>query len=838
MADNQAPMVTSVDPPGGATDVAVDAHLAVTFSEPVTLDSSWFDITCTLSGAHTAAVSGSPETYALDPDVDFSNDETCTATIYASAVHDMDANDPPDGMDADYVWDFQVVAAGNLAPTVASTDPQDGATGVALDANLSITFSEEVYLNAGWFSVVCTVSGPHSSTHSGGPLTFVIDPDTDFSGGESCTVTVFGSAVHDVDADDPPDTMEADYEWSFETVVPLPPIIINELDADQVSTDTYEFIELYDGGAGPTSLDGLVVVFYNGSSDQSYRAEDLDGYSTDANGYFVLGNTLVPGVDKVFPNDTLQNGQDAIALYVGNASDFPTNTPVTTANLVDAIVYDTSDADDPGLLVLLNPDQPQVDENGGGSSTTHSNQRCPNGSGGQRNTFTYLQDAPTADGPNDCYIPPPEACGDPYTPIYQIQGSGLTSPVVGTEVALEGVVVGDFQNNGLADNGDLNGFHVQAPAPGDSDPATSDGVFVYYPSGTTDVAIGDGVRVRGTVSEFNGMTEVTVSQIWLCSAGNFVAATPISLPQVTVDEYEPYEGMLVTFPDTLYISEYFNFDRYNEMVLTAQRQNTPTAVYEPGSPEQAALAASNLRKRITLDDGRTTQNPDPALHPNGAIFDMSNLFRGGDALTNVTGVLDYSFSLYRIQPVQGADYTPVNTRPAAPDDVSGRLKVASFNLLNYFTTIDTGVFICGPAGNLECRGADTAEEFTRQRDKIISALVGMSPDVAGLVEMENNPADVPAADLVSGLNDVLGAGTYDYIPTGAIGTDAIRAAIIYKPASVTPLGAFAILDSTVDPRFLDTKNRPVSGTVLPGERHRRSLHRRRQPPQVQGLGLQ
>lgn len=809
-AGDLAPSIVTTDPLDGAVDVAVDANLAVTFSEPVTLDSSWYDITCTLSGVHTAVVSGGPETYALDPDSDFANGETCTATVYAAAVHDQDGDDPPDGMDADYVWDFQVVALGDQAPTVASTDPQAGATGVALDANLSVTFSEEVTVDAGWFSVLCADSGPHSATHTGGPLTFAIDPDTDFVGGESCTVTILGSAIHDVDANDPPDAMEADYEWSFETAVPLPPIIINELDADQVSTDTSEFIELFDGGVGLTPLDGLVVVFYNGSNDLSYRAEDLDGYSTDANGYFVLGNALVPGVDKVFPNDSLQNGQDAVALYVGSASDFPANTPVTTANLVDAIVYDTSDADDPGLLVLLNVGQPQVDENGGGSGTTHSNQRCPNGTGGPRNTFTYLQDAPTADGPNDCYIPPPEQCGDPYTFIYDIQGSGMDSPLVGTEVALEGVVVGDFQNNATPDNGDLNGFHVQDPA-GDGLAATSDGVFVYYSANTVDVARGDAVRVRGVVSEYNGMTEVSATQVWICSSGNSITPTPISLPQVAVAEYEPYEGMLVTFPDTLYISEYFNFDRYNEMVLTDERQNTPTAVYEPGSPEQAALAAQNALKRITLDDGRTVQNPDPAIHPNGAVFDMGNLFRGGDTLTDVTGVLDYSFSLYRIQPVQGASYTPVNVRPPAPVDVGGRLRVASFNLLNYFTTIDQGpgYWICGPAGDLECRGADTAEEFIRQRDKIISALAGMSPDVAGLVEMENHPADVPTADLVSGLNAVLGAGTYDYIATGAIGTDAIRAAIIYKPASVTPLGAFAVLDSSVDPRFLDTKNRPV-----------------------------
>ena len=152
------------------------------------------------------------------------------------------------------------------------------------------------------------------------------------------------------------------------TVLVFPPlatatVVINELDSDQAGTDAAEFVELFDGGAGNTSLTGMVVVFYNGSNDLSYAAFDLDGYSTDASGYFVLGNTGVPGVDLVFAGNFLQNGQDAVALYNGDATSFPNGTAVTTTNLVDALVYDTSDADDPGLLVLLNAGQPQVDEN-------------------------------------------------------------------------------------------------------------------------------------------------------------------------------------------------------------------------------------------------------------------------------------------------------------------------------------------------------------------------------------------------------------------------------------------------------------------------------------------
>jgi uncharacterized protein len=141
--------------------------------------------------------------------------------------------------------------------------------------------------------------------------------------------------------------------------------------------------------------------------------------------------------------------------------------------------------------------------------------------------------------------------------------------------------------------------------------------------------------------------------------------------------------------------------------------------------------------------------------------------------------------------------------------VGGTLQVASFNVLNYFTTLDNAGPICGPLQNQECRGADTPQELTRQRDKILAALSAIDADVVGLIEIENHPGDLPTADLVSGLNDRLGAGTYAYLATGAIGSDAIRQAFIYKPATVTPIGAYAILDSNVDPRFLDDYNRPA-----------------------------
>ena len=138
--------------------------------------------------------------------------------------------------------------------------------------------------------------------------------------------------------------------------------------------------------------------------------------------------------------------------------------------------------------------------------------------------------------------------------------------------------------------------------------------------------------------------------------------------------------------------------------------------------------------------------------------------------------------------------------------------MVSFNVLNYFVTLTSEGSICGPAGNQGCRGADNAEEFARQKAKIVSALAAIDADVYGLMEIENDSpiaGNDAVADLVAGLNAVAGAGTYDYIETGSIGGDVIKQAILYKPASVTPVGEFQVLDSSVDSRFIDDANRPV-----------------------------
>ena len=212
------------------------------------------------------------------------------------------------------------------------------------------------------------------------------------------------------------------------TVICLMPVtaqalLINEVDADMPGTDDMEFIELYDEGIGNTALDDHVVVLFNGSDDASYFAFDLDGYATNAEGYFVIGGSGVAQADLRAPKDNfLQNGADAVALYRGDASLFPNDTPVTTDGLIDALVYDTDDGDDPGLLVLLLAGELQINE---GYQSSESNQRYPDGLGGGRNTYTYYQAAPTPGESNGGY---PAPVPEPATML--LMGSGLAGLAV------------------------------------------------------------------------------------------------------------------------------------------------------------------------------------------------------------------------------------------------------------------------------------------------------------------------------------------------------------------------------------------------------------------------
>jgi predicted extracellular nuclease len=408
------------------------------------------------------------------------------------------------------------------------------------------------------------------------------------------------------------------------------------------------------------------------------------------------------------------------------------------------------------------------------------------------------------------------------TLISTVQGNGGTSPLLDKTVTIEGVVIADFQLNNQ-----LRGFFIQEEdTDRDGDSATSEAIFVFTGSNPPlDVQEGQIVRVTGSVSEFFNMTQITATtagSITLVNGGNnlsLVTPTIIDLP-ATGDInsfYEQSEGMLVRFADKMYVSEYLEVARYGQIVLTADGRpfqyshtdNTPTAA------EYTAFLDDLNRKRIILDDDDNIQNaplndgvgkffyPQPGGFGTGT--QGTNYFRGGDTISNLTGVLHWSFAgqtgtdAWRIRPTQAnpATFTVENPRSATPPNVGGNIKVASFNVLNYFITIDNG----SNGG----RGADSVDEFNRQNEKLISALIGLNADVVGLMEIENNgSAGTPAVkELVDRLNAQLGGNVYDYINTGNVGTDQITVAFIYKRSVVEARGAAAIL---TNPAFTDPNN--------------------------------
>jgi endonuclease I len=208
-----APAMVSTNPVNNATNVALNTTIGITFSEPVTLTSTFADVTCTSSGVHTAVIGGSGGTYTLDPDTDFAVAETCTVTVLADQVVDLDGL--PDTMLANYVFAFTTVPE-DVPPTVASTFPLSGATGFPMGANLQITFSEPVNLvEPGAFDLTCDTSGFHAVSVSGSSASYTLNPDANFDALEDCTLTIF--AVHVFDQDGTSDPMTSDVSVVFMT---------------------------------------------------------------------------------------------------------------------------------------------------------------------------------------------------------------------------------------------------------------------------------------------------------------------------------------------------------------------------------------------------------------------------------------------------------------------------------------------------------------------------------------------------------------------------------------------------------------------------------------------
>jgi DNA/RNA endonuclease G (NUC1) len=432
-----APSVTSTAPANGANNVPVNSTVVINFSESVTASASAFSLECPGGSPRTFTQTASPATtFTLTPNSPLPGGTICAVKVTKDEVTDADLTDPPNTMAADFNSSFTTASPTDTAPSVTGVSPANGASSVPVNSSIVINFSESVTASPTAFSIQCPEGVPQSFVQSPAPATtYTLTPSSSLPYSTTCTVSVTADQISDTDTNDPPDGLTSNATFSFTTIAAPPPgagkVRINEVDADTPGSDTAEFIELYDGGLGNTPLDGLVVVLYDGglspfTGNQSYAAFDLKGKSTDANGYFVLGNPGVPNAGLTFePGEfgLLQNGPDAVALYIGHASDFPNGTVVTTTDLLDAIVYGTNDPAPANLMSLINSGQKILNEDATGTGTAQSNQRCPNGMGGFRNTSPFYPGAPTPGAANNCPATRPPSS----VVISQIYGGGGNS---------------------------------------------------------------------------------------------------------------------------------------------------------------------------------------------------------------------------------------------------------------------------------------------------------------------------------------------------------------------------------------------------------------------------
>ena len=442
--------------------------------------------------------------------------------------------------------------------------------------------------------------------------------------------------------------------------------------------------------------------------------------------------------------------------------------------------------------------------------------------GGETCTFTVLAAGVTdqdTDDPYDAMLADvtvrfatndSDPCLRAITPIPAIQGSGSSAAVTGA-VTTRGIVVGDYEGPSPAQRG----FFLQA-ATGDGDAATSDGIFVFN-GNSNSVELGQLVTVSGNAADFQDQTQVSATQVTVCGTGS-VATTDVTLPVPSADFLERFEGMLVRMPQTLYVTEHFQLGRFGQIVMSSgDRLVQPTSVVAPGAPAIALQAENNLN-RLIVDDALQSQNPDPILFGRGGNpLSASNTLRGGDTATGMVGVLSYTWAgnsasgnAYRLRPVGALgggvpSFVAANPRPSGSPAVGGSLKVVGMNLLNFFNSFGTTGCSFGVGGPVaECRGADDAGEFARQWPKTVKAIIGTGGDVIGIGEIENDGYGSTSAIqfLVDRLNEATAPGTYAFIDadagTGqlnALGTDAIKVGLLYKPAKVAPIGQTAALNS-------------------------------------------
>ncbi|MCY7403165.1 MAG: ExeM/NucH family extracellular endonuclease [Cryobacterium sp.] len=608
-------------------------------------------------------------------------------------------------------------------------------------------------------------------------------------------------------------------------------VLINEAYLNGGSSGaTYlnKFVELYNPTAADVSLDGTSIQYRSsGGTSNPTGVVALTGTIAAGGYYLVQGSSnaangaALPKADASFGTSFAAGSGTIFFANQSAALTAPATGSLTDqAEILDLIGYGSSNtfegtaAAAASVTTSVNRTEfVDTDVNAADFSTA-----APTPTNTAGDTRTPVEPDPEPD---------PTPVPDELTAIDAIQGTTDTSPLAGTIVKTSGVVTAAYPTGGF------DGFYLQTAATGGpidfASHSASHGVFAYSSTATADVQIGDHVQVVGTVVEFSGMTEVTfgtVDDVTQLSSAAVVTPTPVTVTlPISKEQRETLEGMLLAPQGNFTVTSNYSTNQYAEIGLAAGTTPlvNPTVTARPGSSEYTSAIADNAARAVTLDDGASTNylsgtdraTPVPYLT-------VADPLRIGAAVTFTKPViLDYRYGVWKFQPtealtaanaatVQPATFS--DTRTAAPRDVGGDVRLASFNVLNYFSTVGDSLTGClyytdragDPTtirGGCLARGAANTVNFERQQAKIVAAINALDADVVSLEEIENSAAfgkdrDDALSNLVNALNAAAGSTVWAFVasPTKLPASeDVIRTAFIYKVGTVEIVGESKIL---------------------------------------------
>lgn len=556
-------------------------------------------------------------------------------------------------------------------------------------------------------------------------------------------------------------------------------------------------IEIANTDPDPVTLDGYVLAKSTSGNNEWKAQLKLDGYTIAGNDVIVFShskaNSDIQAVSD-YTNDYVinHNGDDPIALLKGGDE------------IVHDIVGEMGDVDwgeDVNLVKKSSAHAPSSTYSSGDWDVLDKDDITGLGS---------LTDVP-APIAFDCKVDGEDPV---FTSISDIQGEGDKSPLLAEnsyssseKYYVKGVVT--------AVTGSIaKGFFLQSLTP-DANPKTSEGLFVYTNSSSSEVVPGDVVCTYGKVSEFYSSTQLSIDK------NDWVKLSEQQVPEATVieiahsdqdfeDTLERYEGMLVATDAKLdmRVTRTFGYDyasRRNNMVLAQGRPNMqPNQLYTAGSEEADNQSKENAIQRLIIDSDEKAKNGEVPYYPDFGRTDADldgsteDYIRINDRVEGLEGVLAYTYGDYRMivtNTVDAENFVHLSPRTEEPEIYEGDLRIATFNVLNYFNSPFGG----DANQHGSNRGATTQEDFDLQQEKIVQAILRLDADIIGLMEIENNGFGDKSAikQLLDQVNSNITKRknrykfvSYDSNSDGVIdaldsvGTDSIAVGVIYRPKVV------------------------------------------------------